>query len=295
MNEIRLRLIEAEYGDWSAHFTPWIDSKRYKNIQIVHDESYTHAVLYNHGKLTKSLPKENVIGICTEPYALINPESVFPYAKDHIGTLFVHEKLPHYPTFCQEAQPYLGCARPIDKQVITPKTKFCSIIASNKTGLPGHIARHHLIRRILATDLPIDIYGRGIENFYRGDGRIKGTLPGDKNAAFLDYKYTIAIENAAHPCWVTEKYYDAIMAGCIPIYWGASEIDNLYGPECHVRMSQDMNLDSWLNTIKSVYNNGVPPKSIERGQAVIRETHNLAEFIWSYWNESCHRNRFVRK
>lgn len=35
------------------------------------------------------------------------------------------------------------------------------------------------------------------------------------------YKFTIAFENQSYPGYVTEKIADALMAGTVPIYWGA--------------------------------------------------------------------------
>jgi hypothetical protein len=38
------------------------------------------------------------------------------------------------------------------------------------------------------------------------------------------YLFCIAFENAAEYDWVTEKVYEAIGAGCIPIYRGAHNL-----------------------------------------------------------------------
>ena len=38
------------------------------------------------------------------------------------------------------------------------------------------------------------------------------------------YKYCIAIENSIAQDYVTEKVYDALAAGCVPIYLGAPNI-----------------------------------------------------------------------
>jgi hypothetical protein len=282
--EIRLRAIDNEYGDWSAHFISWADwSEQYKNITIVKDDSYTHALLYNFAQLTKPLPKENVLGFFTEPYPLRNPEGQFEYAKDHISKLFVHEKLAGYPDFCEEYIPFLGCARGINQQ-LTPqvKTKFCSIIASHKGFLSGHSLRHQLIRAILQTDLPIDIYGRHIETMYRGDPRIKGTID-NKDPAFVDYEYTIAIENHPHPAWITEKYYDPLMTGCVPIYWGSTDIDRYYSNKCHIRLAQGVNIDVWIEQLRNLYANN-PKMTAHEGQRIIKEYQNLPEFIWRIWN-----------
>lgn len=36
-----------------------------------------------------------------------------------------------------------------------------------------------------------------------------------------------AMENSLSQDYVSEKVYDALIAGCVPIYWGAGNIDDL--------------------------------------------------------------------
>ncbi|KAG8341534.1 hypothetical protein TRVL_07639 [Trypanosoma vivax] len=46
-----------------------------------------------------------------------------------------------------------------------------------------------------------------------------------KICVFRNYKYAIALENTEETDYVTEKVYHALLAGSIPIYWGAPNAD----------------------------------------------------------------------
>lgn len=49
------------------------------------------------------------------------------------------------------------------------------------------------------------------------------------------YRFSICFENARDiPGYVTEKIFDSIMAGCIPIYWGAPDIKNFVPEDCFI-------------------------------------------------------------
>lgn len=284
-------MFEQDYGDWSAHFRSANNGiLTYKNLEVVTDESYTHAIIYNLTKVPglKNIPKENVIGFLTEPYETYNPNSNIEYIRKHIGTYFCHDndKLGLDKSIFKNGLPFLGpCCGWDQMHPYGNKTKTMSFIASNKGFFRGHALRHELIRKILNSHLGIDIYGRGLEGLYR-DSRIKGTLHGDKEPAFRDYKFTIAIENCAERYWVTEKYYDPILRGCIPIYWGAGEINSLYSPNCHVELPNTWNADQIFNKITQVYNDNhhYGQHNIEEGQRIIRERQNLPEFLWRYFN-----------
>lgn len=46
-----------------------------------------------------------------------------------------------------------------------------------------------------------------------------------KRAFIQKYKFTIAFENSSFPGYTTEKLYDSLFVGSIPIYWGNPMID----------------------------------------------------------------------
>jgi hypothetical protein len=67
----------------------------------------------------------------------------------------------------------------------------------------------------------IDSYGRlfnnkKLENDTGGDAKLK---------LYATYKFVIAFENSCTEDYVTEKFYDPILAGAVPVYLGAPNIN----------------------------------------------------------------------
>lgn len=97
------------------------------------------------------------------------------------------------------------------------KTKRCSLVLSGKQSLPGHVLRHQ-----------IQSYSQGID-FY-GWGSPGGFID-DKAVALKNYKYHFVIENIKAPHYFTEKLIDCLLTGCVPIYYGAPNIDKYFNVE----------------------------------------------------------------
>lgn len=66
----------------------------------------------------------------------------------------------------------------------------------------------------------VDIYGRNWpEGMTRGESR-GGNWHQEKRQIIKRYAFNVAIENTAWPHYCSEKIWDAIAEGCLPIYWG---------------------------------------------------------------------------
>ncbi len=126
------------------------------------------------------------------------------------------------------------------------KSKFCSIIASNKTQTEGHRLRHVLIETIKNDQIlkqSVDIFGRKC-------APIEYKLEGLK-----DYAFHIVIENEFTDGWFTEKVVDPAMCGCNLII-----IDNRYvrvyalnGTYASIPYSDMESIVRILNDIKKDY------------------------------------------
>lgn len=56
-----------------------------------------------------------------------------------------------------------------------------------------------------------------------------------KRAVLAAYKFNCAFENAITEDYVTEKFYDPLYAGCVPVYRGAPNVDRFApGDECYI-------------------------------------------------------------
>jgi hypothetical protein len=93
--------------------------------------------------------------------------------------------------------------------------------------------RHDYVRELMAR-MPIDSYGRQLQNqtIDRDHGRpTKLDLLGR-------YKFTLAFENNIARDYVTEKFFDPLRMGSVPVYLGAPNVaDFAPGEKCYIDTS----------------------------------------------------------
>ncbi|WP_338550330.1 glycosyltransferase family 10 domain-containing protein [Roseovarius phycicola] len=92
------------------------------------------------------------------------------------------------------------------------KTRLCSLIASGKRDLEGHVLRHDTVDWVRNEGLNVDVMGRGYESF---DKKSDGLSP---------FRYSIVIENIRERNYFTEKLIDAVLCQTVPIYWGCPNL-----------------------------------------------------------------------
>lgn len=67
------------------------------------------------------------------------------------------------------------------------------------------------------------------------------------------YKFYLAFENSQHKGYVTEKLWQALMMGSIPVYWGAPDVtDLLPHPDAIIRVSDFSSLKKLAEYIESL-------------------------------------------
>jgi Glycosyltransferase family 10 (fucosyltransferase) C-term len=88
------------------------------------------------------------------------------------------------------------------------KTRGISFVASALRVLPGHQLRHAVAADAAIME-HVDGFGRAFDNY----------VP-DKRATLASYRFSIVIENARYPHYVTEKLFDCFATGTVPLYWG---------------------------------------------------------------------------
>ncbi len=89
--------------------------------------------------------------------------------------------------------------------------------------------------RELMRHIPIDSYGRLLNNVrLQGDGGRSTKL-----RQIARYPFTIAFENSIADDYVTEKFYDPLVAGSVPLYLGAPNVRELAPSEdCFIDVTQ---------------------------------------------------------
>ncbi|WP_285818257.1 glycosyltransferase family 10 domain-containing protein [Helicobacter bilis] len=121
-----------------------------------------------------------------------------------------HLRLPHmFWVFCDEMR-----QKEMDNRIslLDKKEKFCGFMVSNNA----------------LTDKR-DMFFEALSKYKRVDsgGRWKNNMGGnvdDKIEWLKSYKFNLCFENSSYPGYLTEKLFDAFLAGCVPIYWGDTSL-----------------------------------------------------------------------
>jgi hypothetical protein len=110
-------------------------------------------------------------------------------------------------------------------------------IVSNHGGSPLRCHPDIRYRNGLITIPDVDLFGRSSWRTYRRNWyslakapkNYRGELPGDwsgveKRNLMAEYKVCICLENMNEPGYFTEKFVEAVLAGCIPVYRATPEL-----------------------------------------------------------------------
>lgn len=85
------------------------------------------------------------------------------------------------------------------------------------------------------------------KRFHSWCGQIKS-----KNEILRRSRFSICYENVSYPGYITEKIFDSFFSGCIPVYWGASNINNYINTNCFIDRRVFSNNDELFLYLKSL-------------------------------------------
>lgn len=135
------------------------------------------------------------------------------------------------------------------------KDKFCVVVNNH---LPN---RRDEIIRYLALKKEIHGFGRAFNNTC-GDGEEK------KLNTISDYRFNICFENKLYPGYYTEKLFHAKIAGCIPLYYSDTQVNEDFNPHGFLNLSNFTNIEEYVDFIFKV----------EESQALLNEIKNQPLF-----------------
>jgi alpha(1,3/1,4) fucosyltransferase len=123
----------------------------------------------------------------------------------------------------------------IDNPIDFHQKKFCTLIASNKySPHPDELysARKDAISFFQQNTASFQFYG------YNWDASKWSSYRGPiarKLDVLKQYKFCICYENIKNvPGYITEKIFDCFRAGCVPIYWGAPNVELSIPKNCYI-------------------------------------------------------------
>lgn len=77
-----------------------------------------------------------------------------------------------------------------------------------------------------------------------------------KNTVYENHKFSICYENMdGYEYYITEKIIDSLMAGCVPIYWGASKIAEFIPDDCFIDRKSFSSNDELISYLISINEN----------------------------------------
>jgi GR25 family glycosyltransferase involved in LPS biosynthesis len=122
--------------------------------------------------------------------------------------------------------PYEVCTKP-QVNFLSKKAEFASYIVSNpknehRNSALGEVSKY---KRVDSAGAHLNNMGMKLEGGLGGGG---GEIV--KHEFLQKYKFNICFENASESGYITEKYFHAKAAGCIPIYWGDPNLARDFNP-----------------------------------------------------------------
>lgn len=142
------------------------------------------------------------------------------------------------------------------------KTKLVSLIASSKKITYGHRLRHEVAELV---NEKVDLLGGAYKPFDR------------KEDGHNPYMFSVVIENEKFPRFFSEKLLDCFLCKCVPIYWGAYEIGDIFDNKGILYFNSSNEIPLILNEInKNLYDKMI--ESINKNYlaaAMIRSTDDI--------------------
>lgn len=216
----------------------------------------------------------NLIKVLQEPVVNRPLTHLFTYYHSRI----FDRVLTHSPNPKDSRQvksiPYLGSfidPTKIEHQPFDRKEQMVSIISSTLTFLPGHQVRSLFIQDLLTRfpELDLHTFGRGRKQ------ELKSKIDGLEK-----YRFSIAIENSVSPSYITEKFLDCIIAGSIPLYHGAPDIEDYFPKESYISfpINNTEKCDQIIRELSDVdFKNRIP--ALIEARLLIRNKYSLSALI----------------
>ncbi len=146
----------------------------------------------------------------------------------------------------------------IEEQSSGSKTKFAAMVASHDgyaskkkvTGYVEIVSRTEITEKVATIDF-VHCPGKLLHN----DNSLHNEYDNDKKVYLEQFLFNICAENASVKGYVTEKIFEALEAGTIPIYWGDCNPEpTILNPQRIIFWDKSQSEDV-LSTIKELYVN----------------------------------------
>ena len=233
--------------------------------------------------LLRGVPQERVIYLRREPPFEYHKQitlAQYQKAQEYCGYVSGPDEFAPNPDYMPAIWYHANSFRDLNEMPPPEKTGCCSWITSGIDRSAEHRQRLKFLNLLRKNQVDFDLYGRRLPDWAQGLGSLK-----NKWNAMAPYYYNLAIENyAANEWYVSEKLWDALLAWCLPIYYGGPAADKLLPPGSFLRLPSldekgmayirevTANLDAWYEA----------KEAIAEARQIILHKLNLLEWLSNF-------------
>lgn len=192
---------------------------------------------------------------------------------------FEHPKYIRFPYWMHHIFSYNISKQEIDSfvnqynySVIENRIKDCAFVCKRDYfGDRAQLA--DLVAQIMPMSYPSD--------FRHNDDDMRGKFNDDKIAYLRQFRFNLCPENSNNKGYVTEKIFEAIKAGCVPIYWGNEGYPepDILNPKAIIYLDKDKP-EEGLALLRKLYED---PKEYAKFAEQPRFLPGAADKIYAYY------------
>ncbi|MBD2456563.1 glycosyltransferase [Nostoc sp. FACHB-87] len=185
--------------------------------------------------LLRGVSKESIIYLMREPpldEVVGKNINNYKVAQQYCGYVSGPDDFAPIPEYMPAIWYHNNSFRDLNEMPPPAKVKPCSWITSGINRTANHRQRLDFLQSLQSSQIKFDLYGRDLPAWSNSLGELSNKWYG-----MSPYYYNLAIENYADNDWyVSEKLWDALLAWCLPIYYGGSAADKLLPPGSFLRL-----------------------------------------------------------
>ncbi|MGF1480225.1 MAG: glycosyltransferase family 10 domain-containing protein [Cyanophyceae cyanobacterium] len=231
----------------------------------------------------RGVPKENMIFLMREPpleKIVTQNQKNYAAASKYCGYVSGPDRFAPVPDYMPAIWYHANSFRELNEMGPPEKTRACSWITSGIDRTQNHRQRLAFLKQLQESSVEFDLYGRRLPDWSRSLGSVD-----NKWYAMAPYYYNLAVENYADNEWyVSEKLWDALLAWCLPIYYGGTAADRLLPPGSFLRLpSMDEKGIAHIKEVTATPDAWYEAKeAIAEARQVILHKLNLLEWLSNY-------------
>lgn len=203
----------------------WLDSFRKKQQKPA----------TNIESVLRGVSKERIIYLLREPpldEVKDNHYKIYQEAQKYCGYVSGPEDFAPIPDYMPAIWYHSNSFKDLNEMPPPAKVSPCSWITSGISRTANHRQRLNFLQSLQSSEIKFDLYGRDLPVWAKTLGELSNKWYG-----MAPYYYNLSIENYADNNWyVSEKLWDALLAWCLPIYYGGPAADKLLPPGSFLRL-----------------------------------------------------------